>query len=146
MWSGVTLCTYNTFYVCGDQNKNKSEDVTILYIVVYLFLGQTLISRDKLELPHTRVIHTSPRLFTATVGRTVELRDPLQLRLQHPFIMSRKGGVHLVHNNFVYRSNMKRQGVEQNKIYWECIHNRVHKCRGRVKSIANQLFVTNSKR
>ena len=59
------------------------------------------------------------------------------------FIISRKGGVHLVHNNFVYRSNLKRQGRDLNKIYWECIYNRSTKCRGRLKSIGDQLIVTN---
>lgn len=59
------------------------------------------------------------------------------------FIISRKGGVHLVHNNFVYRSNLKRQGRDLNKIYWECIYNRSTKCRGRIKSIGDQLYVTN---
>lgn len=61
----------------------------------------------------------------------------------HTFIISRKGGVHLVHNKFVYRSNLKRQGRERNKIYWECINNRSTKCRGRIKSIGDRLFVTN---
>lgn len=59
------------------------------------------------------------------------------------FIISRKGGVHLVYDNFVYRSNLKRQGRDLNKIYWECIYNRSTKCRGRIKSIGDQLFVTN---
>lgn len=61
----------------------------------------------------------------------------------HMFIVSRKGGVHLVHNNFVYRSNLRRQGRELNKIYWECIYNRSTKCRGRLKSIGDDLIVTN---
>lgn len=38
---------------------------------------------------------------------------------------------------------MKRQGRNLNKMYWECIHNRSIKCRGRVKSVGNKLFVTN---
>lgn len=59
------------------------------------------------------------------------------------FVIGRKGGTHLVHNDFVYRSNMKRQGRNLNKMYWECIHNRSIKCRGRVKSVGNKLFVTN---
>lgn len=59
------------------------------------------------------------------------------------FIISRKGGVHLVHNNFVYRSNLRRQGRDLNKIYWECIYNRSTKCRGRLKTVGDQLFVTN---
>ena len=61
------------------------------------------------------------------------------------FIISRKGGIHLVHNNYVYRSNMKRQGRDMNKIYWECIFNRSIKCRGRLKSIGDHLIVTNGK-
>lgn len=65
------------------------------------------------------------------------------LEMIHTFIMSRKGGVHLVHNNFVYRSNLRRQGRELNKIYWECIYNRSTKCRGRLKSIGDNLYVTN---
>lgn len=65
------------------------------------------------------------------------------LEIGHMFIVSRKGGVHLVHNNFVYRSNLRRQGRELNKIYWECIYNRSTKCRGRLKSIGDDLIVTN---
>lgn len=61
----------------------------------------------------------------------------------HAFIVGRKGGVHLILNNYVYRSNMIRQGPNHNKFYWECIHNRSSKCRGRLKSVADQLFVTN---
>lgn len=61
----------------------------------------------------------------------------------HMFIISRKGGVHLVHSNFVYRSNLRRQGRDLNKIYWECIYNRSTKCRGRLKTVGDQLFVTN---
>lgn len=65
----------------------------------------------------------------------------------HPqlFIISRKGGVHLVYDNYVYRSNLKRQGRNNNVIYWECIRNRLAKCRGRLKSIGDKLFVTNGK-
>lgn len=62
------------------------------------------------------------------------------------FIISRKGGIHLVHNNYVYRSNLRRQGRDFNKIYWECIYNRSSKCRGRIKSIGDELIVTNGKR
>lgn len=65
------------------------------------------------------------------------------LEIGHMFIVSRKGGVHLVHNNYVYRSNLRRQGRELNKIYWECIYNRSTKCRGRLKSIGDELIVTN---
>ncbi|XP_055695335.1 modifier of mdg4-like isoform X14 [Lutzomyia longipalpis] len=59
------------------------------------------------------------------------------------FIVSRKGGIHLVHENFVYRSNLKRQGRNKDVIYWECIHNRKGKCRGRMKSVGDALFITN---
>lgn len=65
------------------------------------------------------------------------------LEIGHMFIVSRKGGVHLVHNNYVYRSNLRRQGRDLNKIYWECIYNRSTKCRGRLKSIGDDLIVTN---
>ena len=59
------------------------------------------------------------------------------------FIISRKGGIHLVYNDFVYRSNLKRQGRNKDVIYWECIHNRSSKCRGRLKSIGDRLYITN---
>uniref|UniRef100_A0A1L8DD56 BTB domain-containing protein n=1 Tax=Nyssomyia neivai TaxID=330878 RepID=A0A1L8DD56_9DIPT len=59
------------------------------------------------------------------------------------FIVSRKGGIHLVHEHFVYRSNLKRQGRNKDVIYWECIHNRKGKCRGRMKSVGDILFITN---
>ncbi len=39
---------------------------------------------------------------------------------------------------------MKRQGVDRNILYWECIYNRNNKCRGRVKSVGDKLFVANS--
>lgn len=63
---------------------------------------------------------------------------------QQLFIISRKGGIHLVYDNFVYRSNLRRQGRDKNVIYWECVHNRASRCRGRVKSIGDKLFVSNS--
>lgn len=56
----------------------------------------------------------------------------------------RKGGYHLVHENFIYRSNFRRQGVERNVYYWECIHNRKSHCRGRLKTVGDQLFIANS--
>lgn len=40
---------------------------------------------------------------------------------------------------------MRRQGRDLNKIYWECIYNRSTKCRGRLKSIGDELHVTNGK-
>lgn len=61
-----------------------------------------------------------------------------------PFIKGRKGGIHLVHNNYVYRSNLKRQGLDKNVFYWECIYNRNSKCRGRVKTIGGSLHITNA--
>lgn len=79
----------------------------------------------------------------ASVQRSSSLSDSSDI--QSTFMLSRKGGVHLVHGHFVYRSNMTRQGRDMNKIYWECIHNRSIKCRGRLKSIGNRLFVTNGK-
>ena len=59
------------------------------------------------------------------------------------FIISRKGGIHLVHDDFIYRSNLKRQGRQKDILYWECIHNRSIKCRGRMKSVGDSLFVSN---
>uniref|UniRef100_A0A6B2EIZ2 BTB domain-containing protein n=1 Tax=Phlebotomus kandelakii TaxID=1109342 RepID=A0A6B2EIZ2_9DIPT len=59
------------------------------------------------------------------------------------FIISRKGGIHLVYDNYVYRSNLRRQGRNKDVIYWECIHNRNSKCRGRLKSVGDFLFITN---
>lgn len=68
----------------------------------------------------------------------------LEDQFQHqPFIVSRKGGTHLVHNNFIYRSNMKRMGRRMDILYWECIHNRNTKCRGRVKTMGNVVIPTN---
>ncbi|XP_037910034.1 modifier of mdg4 isoform X15 [Hermetia illucens] len=61
------------------------------------------------------------------------------------FIISRKGGILVAINNYVYRSNLKRHGRENNKIYWECIHNRSKKCRGRLKTIGDDLYITNAK-
>ncbi|CAO1429418.1 unnamed protein product [Diamesa tonsa] len=60
------------------------------------------------------------------------------------FIKSRKGGLHLVHGNFVYRSNLRKQGVDRNVIYWECVFNRKNRCRGRLKTVDDKLFIANS--
>ncbi|KXJ69886.1 hypothetical protein RP20_CCG025531 [Aedes albopictus] len=60
------------------------------------------------------------------------------------FIVSRKGGILLVHENHIYRSNMRRQGPHKNILYWECVHNRSQKCRGRLKSEGNYLFISNT--
>ncbi|XP_052864881.1 modifier of mdg4-like isoform X15 [Anopheles cruzii] len=62
---------------------------------------------------------------------------------QHMFLSSRKGGYQLVHGNYIYRSNLRRQGRQKNIIYWECVHNRSLKCRGRLKSISNTLYISN---
>lgn len=59
------------------------------------------------------------------------------------FIISRKGGILLVVENFIYRSNLKRHGRNCDKIYWECLNNRSSKCRSRIKSIGDSLYVTN---
>ncbi|XP_035777037.1 modifier of mdg4-like isoform X19 [Anopheles albimanus] len=62
---------------------------------------------------------------------------------KHMFICSRKGGLQLVHQNYIYRSNLRRQGPEKNVIYWECAKNRTLKCRGRLKSVGNSLYISN---
>ncbi|XP_062556235.1 uncharacterized protein LOC134221067 [Armigeres subalbatus] len=59
---------------------------------------------------------------------------------RHAFIVSQRGGILLVHDNFIYRSNMLRQGSKKNILYWECVHNRLEKCRGRLTSKGNNLF------
>uniref|UniRef100_A0A2M4AZI8 FLYWCH-type domain-containing protein n=1 Tax=Anopheles triannulatus TaxID=58253 RepID=A0A2M4AZI8_9DIPT len=59
------------------------------------------------------------------------------------FVCSRKGGLQLVHDNYIYRSNLRRQGREKNIIYWECAKNRTLKCRGRLKTIGNSLYISN---
>ncbi|XP_055616841.1 modifier of mdg4-like isoform X9 [Toxorhynchites rutilus septentrionalis] len=67
-----------------------------------------------------------------------------QTNRMYAFLTSRKGGIHLVHNNFVYRSNLRRSGRNKDIIYWECVHNRAKKCRGRVKSVGDILYISNS--
>uniref|UniRef100_A0A1A9WMM7 FLYWCH-type domain-containing protein n=1 Tax=Glossina brevipalpis TaxID=37001 RepID=A0A1A9WMM7_9MUSC len=59
------------------------------------------------------------------------------------FIISRKGGTLLAINDFIYRSNLRRFGPLGDKVYWECIHNRSKKCRSRLKTIGDDLYVTN---
>lgn len=49
-----------------------------------------------------------------------------------------------MHDSFIYRSNFRRQGAQQSIYYWECIHNRKKRCRGRLKTIGDKLYVTNS--
>ncbi|XP_062556410.1 modifier of mdg4-like isoform X15 [Armigeres subalbatus] len=63
---------------------------------------------------------------------------------RYMFIVSRRGGILLVHDNHIYRSNMRRQGPQKNILYWECIRNRSGKCRGRLKSEGNCLYVSNT--
>lgn len=64
--------------------------------------------------------------------------------IMYPFLKGRKGGYHLVHDNFIYRSNFRRQGVQRNIYYWECINNRKGRCRGRLKTVGDKLYITNS--
>lgn len=59
------------------------------------------------------------------------------------FLISRKGGILLTINNFVYRSNLKFYGKSNDILYWECVHNRSMKCRSRLKTIGDDLYVTN---
>nr|CAB85481.1 mod(mdg4)59.0 [Drosophila melanogaster] len=59
------------------------------------------------------------------------------------FLISRKGGTLLTINNFVYRSNLKFFGKSNNILYWECVQNRSVKCRSRLKTIGDDLYVTN---
>lgn len=80
----------------------------------------------------------SPAATSAATGGAYQ-HDPLHV---HAFITSRKNSVHLVHDNYVFRSNMKRYGPELRTIYWECVHNRERKCRARLKSIGDELFIT----
>lgn len=83
-------------------------------------------------------------LKTETAVSTISAEDiPDDEEGSAPFIISRKGGVLLVHEDYLYRSNMKRQGREKNIIYWECVANRKIKCRGRVKTIGNNVINTN---
>lgn len=63
---------------------------------------------------------------------------------KYMFIISRKGGILLVHENYIYRSNLRRQGRHKNILYWECSQNRAGKCRGRVKSVGDYLYISNS--
>lgn len=67
-----------------------------------------------------------------------------QMENQYPFLKGRKGGYHLVYKDYIYRSNFRRQGVKKDIYYWECIHNRRNRCRGRVKTMGDTLYVTNS--
>ncbi|XP_053680521.1 modifier of mdg4 isoform X1 [Anopheles nili] len=62
---------------------------------------------------------------------------------KHLFVTSRKGSLQLVHENYIYRSNLRRQGLKNDIIYWECVYNRGQKCRGRLKTIGNTIYVSN---
>lgn len=64
---------------------------------------------------------------------------------KHKFLTSRKGGVQLIHEEYLYRSNLRRQGREGDILYWECIHNRGTKCRGRLKTVGNTIHKSNGK-
>lgn len=69
--------------------------------------------------------------------------DLISDRPAQRFIISRKGGIHLVVKQFVYRSNMKKSGKQKNIMYWECVRNRDIRCRARLKSIGDSLYETN---
>lgn len=87
-------------------------------------------------------LQVSRKKFQRTVGQDdCAAADDEQ---KYMFIVSRKGGVLLVHENHIYRSNMRRQGPHKNILYWECVHNRSGKCRGRLKSEGNFLYVSNT--
>ncbi|XP_058130355.1 modifier of mdg4-like isoform X7 [Anopheles ziemanni] len=62
---------------------------------------------------------------------------------KHKFLTSRKGGVQLIHEEYLYRSNLRRQGREGDILYWECVHNRGTKCRGRLKTVGNTIHKSN---
>jgi hypothetical protein len=61
----------------------------------------------------------------------------------YSFVKGRKGGFHLIYDNYIYRSNYRLQGIEKNIRYWECILNRQGRCRGRLKTVGNKLFIAN---
>ncbi|XP_049276931.1 modifier of mdg4-like isoform X27 [Anopheles funestus] len=73
----------------------------------------------------------------------LDIKRPPAAHGKHLFLSSRKGGLQLVHDNYLYRSNLRRQGRNGDVIYWECIYNRGQKCRGRLKTIGNSIYVTN---
>lgn len=128
----------NVFMVPVDHLSNNTNAPTI----VRLQLRND--DEKRAALPLASEVVREPLRFTS-VAQEPRLVSVYGREPRCTFISSRKGGVHLVQNHFVYRSNMNRQGREMNKIYWECIHNRSTKCRGRLKSIGNRLYVTNGK-
>ncbi|XP_052890471.1 modifier of mdg4-like isoform X35 [Anopheles moucheti] len=81
---------------------------------------------------------------TGTEQSTQDIKRPTKaIQGKHLFLSSRKGGLQLVYDNFLYRSNLRRQGRNADVIYWECIYNRGQKCRGRLKTVGNSVYVTN---
>uniref|UniRef100_A0A1A9VHY7 FLYWCH-type domain-containing protein n=1 Tax=Glossina austeni TaxID=7395 RepID=A0A1A9VHY7_GLOAU len=90
---------------------------------------------------------------TASGEEANDFREKIKKLMQHVqhvrdcgaqlFIISRKGGTLLAINDFIYRSNLKRFGPLGDKVYWECIQNRSKKCRSRLKTIGDDLYVTN---
>lgn len=88
--------------------------------------------------------------YAKIVDRQVTITFPYLSVTQHVrncgpqmFLISRKGGTLLTINNFVYRSNLKFFGKSNNILYWECVQNRSVKCRSRLKTIGDDLYVTN---
>uniref|UniRef100_A0A182PMZ3 BTB domain-containing protein n=1 Tax=Anopheles epiroticus TaxID=199890 RepID=A0A182PMZ3_9DIPT len=65
--------------------------------------------------------------------------------IEEEYMDDRKGGLQLVHENYLYRSNLRRQGRNGDVLYWECIYNRGQKCRGRLKTIGNEVVITNGR-
>nr|CAE54314.1 TPA: Mod(mdg4)-h59.0 [Anopheles gambiae] len=84
--------------------------------------------------------------YTSDGGNATEISTQVVVNGgKHLFLGSRKGGLQLVHDNYLYRSNLRRQGRNGDVLYWECIYNRGQKCRGRLKTIGNQIMITNGR-
>ncbi|EDS31233.1 conserved hypothetical protein [Culex quinquefasciatus] len=96
---------------------------------------------DLFKITSRRIVLHKPKVENEQQQRFESSGD--QGELKYSFLTSRKGGVHLVHENFIYRSNMRRSGPNKQILYWECIHNRSEKCRGRVKSVGDYLYISN---
>jgi hypothetical protein len=92
-----------------------------------------------LRLAPSQSIATDPTFSAFSLSDVNEYGDNV-----YHFLKGRKGGFHLVHDNYIYRSNFRRQGVSRNIYYWECINNRKGRCRGRLKTIGDKLYVANS--
>ncbi|XP_037945156.1 modifier of mdg4-like [Teleopsis dalmanni] len=88
----------------------------------------------------------------------VDFREKLKKRLQkvllvipqfsancrpQKFIISQTGTTLLVVNDFLYRSKLRRLERGHDTVYWECIHNRLRKCRSRIKTMGNDLYLIN---